>query len=220
LIINPYGKINIFFLFFFCNLIKNKFNHNKKEMTRVFLTANKIGPMGQDDQLLTRPKVITISNTDLEQIIKKNSSPFGCVLKSGLGGRGARKEFWLAESPSQVAVAEDPATANVNAQDKALGLAALGAAQGAGVDVSRYLNEVTTATATTADSVDLPAATVGKVLVLLNNTDVPLEVYPAVGEIIGDLAANALYLLAARERVHFVCRVAGTWLVATGTNGE
>jgi len=90
-------------------------------------------------------------------------------------------------------------------------LTALAGGAQAGTALTRELNRVTTVT-TAADSVQLPAATVGKVVTVINAAAAnAMAVFPQTGEIINALAANASISVAANKTIMFFCAVAGTW---------
>lgn len=92
-------------------------------------------------------------------------------------------------------------------------VAASGNAQGAGYDVVRRVTEVTSATAATNDSLDLPAAVAGDHRVIRNASGVSIDVYPASGESINALAANASLAVADGTTVQLFA-VAGQWYSA------
>jgi hypothetical protein len=83
--------------------------------------------------------------------------------------------------------------------------------QAGGTAITAGINRIATV-ATTGDAVTLPAATVGKVIKIKNaHATNAVGVFPAVGEVINALAADAVYSLAALKMVEFNCAVAGTW---------
>jgi hypothetical protein len=100
-----------------------------------------------------------------------------------------------------------------------LALAAAGATAGAAADATEYFTEITSATATTTDGVQLDAATVGKVRIILNNTAVILDIWPQTGENFLGSADDALIAQPAKSRKHYFCRTATTWEVATDYTG-
>jgi hypothetical protein len=71
-------------------------------------------------------------------------------------------------------------------------------------------NRVTTV-ATAADSVKLPAARAGASLVVTNAGAESMNVFPATGQSINALSANAAFAMAAGVTRMFVCSVAGVW---------
>lgn len=83
--------------------------------------------------------------------------------------------------------------------------------QVAATAMTTTINRVTVV-ATAGDAVKLPAATAGKV-VIVKNADAAdaAGVFPASGDAINALSANAVYSLAALKGVLFFCAVAGTW---------
>ena len=77
--------------------------------------------------------------------------------------------------------------------------------------LANLINRVTTV-ATGNDSVKLPAATVGKWLIVENAAAAnSMNVFPQSGEAINAGAADAAFAMAANKRALFFCAVAGTW---------
>lgn len=91
------------------------------------------------------------------------------------------------------------------------GLTALAGGAQAGTALTRQINRVTTVTSA-ADSVQLPAATAGRVVTVINAAAAnAMAVFPQTGEIINALAANASISVAANKVITFYCALAGTW---------
>jgi hypothetical protein len=97
-------------------------------------------------------------------------------------------------------------------------IAAAGANQGAAYAIIEPYSEVATATATSAEGVRLPAATVGLVRHIQNSTTVTVKVYPATGETVDGGAANAAQDLLTKRYAIYYCAVAGTWTKAVDLN--
>ena len=86
-----------------------------------------------------------------------------------------------------------------------------GGGQASALQLAASINIVTTV-ATAADSVKLPDAIAGSVVIVKNAAAAnSMNVYPQSGEIINALAADAAYALAAAKAAVFFCGVAGTW---------
>lgn len=191
-------------------------------MSQIFLTARKVPHEGATN-LLTTPKVIRVEEDGAEIIAKFTAAGAedGSVFKSGvLGGRGARKEFWVAETPQQIEVSKNPSAANLQAQDKELSISALGTTQGAGAPVTKYFSEVDDIANGATEAATLDAATVGKTRVVLNNdaavADI-LKLFPASGENFSGKADDAVQDVKSLGRIHLYCNVAGTWIICSGT---
>lgn len=171
----------------------------------VQLTAYKVGPR---DKNHATPRIIALHEEDLtpdNQIISKTKSgTYGSVLKIR---RGALK-FEVFETALQIDSQMNPTKAGADANTA---VAAAGGTQGAATALTKYHNVVTSATAGTAEGVGLGAATVGKVRRVINTTAVTVKVYPATGEKIDALAANAAFNVLAGETYHFSCQTAGAW---------
>lgn len=91
------------------------------------------------------------------------------------------------------------------------GLTALAGGAQAGTALTREINRVTTV-ATAADSVQLPAATAGRVVTVINAAAAnAMAVFPQTGEVINALSANASISVAANKTIQFFCAVDGTW---------
>ena len=96
-----------------------------------------------------------------------------------------------------------------SAQDKIV--AAAGGGQGAAVQITAQLSRVTTV-ATIADSVKLPASVAGLTIAILNSGANSLNIFPATGDAINALGANAAFALASGGvTTYFVCYTAGQW---------
>lgn len=187
-------------------------------MSLIFLTAEKLGIQGEE--LLTKPRVVSLEVTDIKYIKSRvdraTDAVLGSVVKTSVGGRGATLELWVTETPAQIEVARDPLSANVFAQDKELGMTAAGTTQGAGTSITKYLSEFTTIGAGATEAGTLDAAVAGKTRVILNNDAAAddLEIFPAVGEFIGSLAVNVKLTIPGNSKAHLYCRVDGTWLIS------
>jgi hypothetical protein len=97
-----------------------------------------------------------------------------------------------------------------------------GGGQGSAVALTTEVNRVTTV-ATSGDSVKLPAATAGLTIVVVNKGANPLAVFPAAGDAIDGLAANASVTQMQSSMVIYSCAVAGQWDsegLATGYSGS
>lgn len=91
------------------------------------------------------------------------------------------------------------------------GLSALAGGAQAGTALTAQVNHVTTV-ASAADSVQLPAATAGLVVTVINAAAAnACAVFPQTGEVINALSANASISLAANKTMMFFCAVDGTW---------
>lgn len=90
-------------------------------------------------------------------------------------------------------------------------LTALAGGAQAGTALTHGINRVTTV-ASAADSVQLPKAAAGAVVVVINAAAAnAMAVFPQTGEIINALSANASLSVAANKAIMFFCAVDGTW---------
>lgn len=182
----------------------------------MFLTAVRISPAKSNFSI---PRILALENAQLVQSKPRSTGGAGgnAYVQYGTGGRPFSKKFRVMETVFQIEVAKNPISTNIEAQDKTLSITAAGTAQGTATALTKYFNEVTTATAGATEGVRLDAATVGKVRVVLNNDAADtVKVYPATSEKIinsagTDLGANAAQDLVVGARKHYVCLVAGVW---------
>lgn len=93
-----------------------------------------------------------------------------------------------------------------------------GGGQASATQLAKDINRVTTV-ATINDSVKLPAAVAGSEIIVINKGVAALNVYPATGESINALAANAAYSISSLSNSRFICAVTGIWDVASGNGG-
>lgn len=86
-----------------------------------------------------------------------------------------------------------------------------GGGQGAATACPGILNRFTTV-ATAADSAVLPASVAGADITIINAAAAnSMNVFPAVGDAINALGANAAFALAAGKTVTFYCVTPGQW---------
>lgn len=85
-----------------------------------------------------------------------------------------------------------------------------GGGQASATALTARFNRITTVT-TADDSVKLPAAKAGASCFVFNKGANSANVFPATGDKVNALSANAAYALAATKGAMFVCMVDGTW---------
>jgi hypothetical protein len=85
-----------------------------------------------------------------------------------------------------------------------------GGGQGSATALTSDINSITTC-ATANDSVKLPAAVAGKSITVSNLGAAHAAVFPATGDLIDSLAANASVSLATNSSITFTCAVTGSW---------
>ena len=89
--------------------------------------------------------------------------------------------------------------------------ASTGSTQATGVLVTKSITRVTTV-GTAGDALTLPPAAPGLSLVVINAAAAnSMDVFPAAGDTINALSANAALAVAANKTVLLFCAVAGTW---------
>jgi len=114
------------------------------------------------------------------------------------------RELYVDPSDVSAVIADLSSTAN--------GITAYaGGGQASAVALTATYNRITTV-ATAGDSVKLPAAKAGSLITVFNKAATnSLNVFPATGDVINALSANAAYAMAATKGATFVCMVNGTW---------
>lgn len=85
-----------------------------------------------------------------------------------------------------------------------------GGGQGSATPLPAAINRLTTV-ATAGDSVVLPAAAPGLQVMVVNSTATSANVFPASGDAINALSANAAFALATTKAATFYCTNAGQW---------
>jgi hypothetical protein len=85
-----------------------------------------------------------------------------------------------------------------------------GGGQGTATAITTQMARFTTV-ATIADSAVLPAAVPGMSYTVSNAAANSMNVFPATGEIINGLAANAAFAVAGAKTCEFVCMKSGQW---------
>jgi len=85
-----------------------------------------------------------------------------------------------------------------------------GGGQATATPLTAAINRVTTV-ATAGDSVKLPPAKKGAVVIAKNAAANSMDAFPATGDKINALAANAAFAVAAGKACQFSCAVDGTW---------
>lgn len=88
--------------------------------------------------------------------------------------------------------------------------AAVASTQAGGYPITAAVTRVTTV-GTTGDSLLLPAAVAGEKRTVFNKGANSMDVFPASGDAINALSADAAYAVAATKGVIFHCVVTGTW---------
>lgn len=85
-----------------------------------------------------------------------------------------------------------------------------GGGQASALALTAVINRVTTVA--TADSVKLPPSQAGMTITVINAAAAnSMNVFPASGEAINALGANAAFAVAANKTAYFTCATAGQW---------
>lgn len=94
-------------------------------------------------------------------------------------------------------------------------VSAAGTNQGTATALTKTINVVTTASA--GQGVRVPTATAGMVLYITNTSGTTVNVYPATGARINNLATNAAFSLGANATVHFIAPTTTQWYTTSAT---
>lgn len=126
---------------------------------------------------------------------------------------GERKS--IAEHPLDLeALADQESVDPFIVQRRDIDLQANLAVQATGLPITKFLSEFTTVTGTTDEAATLDAATVGKVRVVINNdVNVDLLLFPASGEFHQGVAVDLSIDVPFGGRVTLYCKTTGTWLL-------
>lgn len=178
-----------------------KYSNLKRMATnlQVPVTAKRIGPSTGD---LTRSRVFYLTEEEIKKIEPRVGNK-GCVifLKQN---RGKKVELHETALDLKTAFAEGVSTNPYTAGNADLAVSAAGSVLTAATTLSKYLNRITAATATSADSVKLPAPSSRNVCVIINGTSVPIDVFPnGASAFIDSGASGASKVLPAFGRLHF-----------------
>lgn len=179
---------------------------------KIFLTAYSRG-----GEVFAKPRVVAVNSEGL--IVIPPSKSTGIYTQVTEVHEDGTKDYYkvyesAAEIKAQQLVDAGQATTLFAKNWVNLAQAAAGATAAAALDVVKYLTEVSSATVTTTDGVQLDAATRGKVRVVVNTSGVALEMWPQTGENFKDSADNAAIAQAAATRKHYVCITATEWVTA------
>lgn len=165
-----------------------------------------------------KPKVLSFDLDNAGAVIPvKAADGGGSAFRYYTPGSANYHTVYIAESPSAISVLSDAsASTNLFAIDQNLTVAAAGANQGAATAITKYFNKVTSATASSAEGVVLPAASVNKVIVVQNaDADAAVKVYPATGGKIDGGSANAAVTLAIGALSIYWCDGTNWWTLYT-----
>lgn len=167
-------------------------------------------------ETFTKPRVVYLQEDAIVVAPPGRTSLKGTRVIEKLDGK--ERVFVVYEKALQIEAARNLSSSDILVKQQiALGLAGLGTTQGAGLALTKYFNETTTIGAAATEAFVLPAATVGKVIVVANNdaANDAAKLFPAVGEFIDAQAVNTVLSIAGATTKHLVCTTtAGKWVVA------
>jgi hypothetical protein len=187
---------------------------------QIFLTAK-----SKNGDNYVKPRVVIVDPAKISMTPVSKSGGYSqglCRVEEKSGN--SVDVYYVYESPAeinaQILMNEGQATGLLAKKFIDLSIDAAGATAAAAADIVKYFTEIDTATATTTDGYQLPAATVGKVCVVYNTVPgaggagIALDAWPQTGENFRGLADDATLQHAVNIRKHYVCLEAGTWDVA------
>ena len=122
---------------------------------------------------------------------------------------GASANFVFSEGAQTVNGVKTFGSLNLHKATNAI-TAFAGGGQGSAVALTSTINSITVC-ATAADSVKLPTATAGSIVQVSNLGVAYANVYPASGDLIDALAANAAISCPVGGSLFFTCSVTGSW---------
>lgn len=176
------------------------------------VTARRKGPSAED---LGRAQVFYVPRIDGLSAGKDG----GATIRTG--GERAALKVETYESRLDIMTAQLGAAASANPFTSANygAVSAAGSNLSGATQLGRYLNVVSAATADSADGVKLPSPSSRNVLVLINGTSVPVEVFPhGASAFIDSGASGASKTLPAYGRLHFYtdpdAGASGVWRTA------
>lgn len=105
------------------------------------------------------------------------------------------------------------------AQSVSAGVAAAGSTLAGATALSKQVNVITSATASTQEGVRLPGATAGIMITIINTTAVTVKVYPASGGYIDSLAVSTAFNLGPGAKLLIVAASTAQWYTLTGVYG-
>lgn len=94
-------------------------------------------------------------------------------------------------------------------------VSAAGSNQSTATLLTKQINIVTLASAGTGDGLKLPTITVGMTVIIINTTDVELNIYPSTGNSIDELSSNIPFTLGAKAKLQFIAGTSSTWYPLT-----
>lgn len=177
----------------------------------IMLTAAK-----QNGQSYSNPRVVYLNEENI-QVIPANTSTGKTKVIEQLGNTKTVYEVY--EKATQIEIARNPASTDLYLKKLVYSaLTGAGTTQGAGTALNSlgYFFETLTIGAAATEAFTLPSATVGKVVVIVNN-DVSgdaAKVFPASGQYHKGQAVNTVLSIASGARKHLVCLTAGIWTLA------
>jgi hypothetical protein len=188
-------------------------------MSLVILTGIEQRPSVRGNKdLSATPKTLFLESEKILNIDPKKNS-VGTVVGSSIAYGDAKRtprKYTVAERPQEVSVAQNSLTTNVYAPGKDLAVTAASNVIGSATQLSKYLNQVTAATVTTAIGVKLPSASGElKAVVVINAASTAVSVFPTASESIGAAASNVAVSVAAGSRKNFSAYSATNWKVAS-----
>lgn len=179
----------------------------------------------QNGQKFAKPRVVYVNEEFIKVTPAGVTGKLTRVLEENTN-TGNKDTYKVYERALHIEIARNPTATDLYLKKFVqAAIAGVGTTQGAGAVISplTYLAEALTIGAGATEAFVLPAAVVGRVVVVLSNDAAgdAAKIFPASGEYINDQAVNTVYSMAAGTRAHFVCLATGKWTVADdfGTNG-
>jgi hypothetical protein len=169
----------------------------------------------RNGQAYAKPRVVYVNEEFIKVVPGSKTTSKTKVIEALPGGE--LNTYVVYEKAIEIEAQRNPSTTDlIIKQQVAAGLAGAGTTQGAGTVLTKFFNEATTIGAAATEAFVMPAATAGRTVCFINNDVVAdaAKIFPASGGTINGAAADAVYSQPGQQRRHFVCIVAGAWVVA------
>lgn len=153
---------------------------------------------------------LTATNNAADYTITETNAAFGQATTITLPDPGAAAaSIVLTEGAATINGVKNFGSLNLHKRTNAI-TAFAGGGQSSATALTSTINSITTC-ATAADSVKLPTATAGSIVQVSNLGAAYASVFPATGDLIDALAANASISLPVGGSLFFTCSVTGSW---------
>lgn len=176
----------------------------------IALTAKSLN--GQDYRV--RPRVVYVQEDNIQITPPSKNSKVTRVTEKI---ENETNVYQVYEKGMQIEAMRNPSSTDLLVKQQiALGLAGVGITQASARPLPAYFNETLENSPNVDEAFKMASAILNKVVVVVNNdpNNNAAKIFPQVGESFSGQLTNAAFSLAGRDRIHFVCLVAGKWTLA------